>query len=245
VAIARPCSLLACGCAWALAAVAHAATTPAPPAASQTVIERTNALRARHGLATVTPDAALERTAADFAGYMARTGRYGHEADGHTPDERARTHGYDACLVDENIGWVERSPAPAATALGDAFYAGWEASPPHRRNMLDPDVTQIGLGMARAASGRWYAVELLGRPASAMLEFSITDAGAGSVHYRIGERDYALEPRATRTHRLCRPGRLTVEHGVGKAAEGVMPKGGDRFALVPTPGGRWQLEPAR
>ena len=32
--------------------------------------------------------------------------------------------------------------------LADGFLEGWKQSPGHRKNMLDPDVTQIGVGVA-------------------------------------------------------------------------------------------------
>jgi uncharacterized protein YkwD len=172
--------------------------------ASRAVLDQVNALRTRNGLPALAHDALLARAADDFAQYMARTGRYGHEADGRTPSERAQAHGYAYCIVDENIGWIERAQPLAPQALGEALYEGWQGSPPHRQNMLDPDVVDTGVGVARRADGRWYAVQLFGRPRTAEIVFSITDAGAEPVSYRLGERTFNLHPGATRVHRQCR-----------------------------------------
>ena len=55
------------------------------------MVERTNAFRLEQGLGAVKPDPALEASARDFAAYMARTDRYGHEADGATPSAMSAT----------------------------------------------------------------------------------------------------------------------------------------------------------
>ena len=206
------------------------------------VIARTNALRARNGLPPLHPGDALMRTAHDFAAYMARTGRYGHEADGRTPDARAKAHGYEACIVDENIGWVERAPPQSPQALADAFAGGWENSPAHRRNMLDPDVTETGVAIERHDStGRWYAVQMVGRPLSGGISFSVTDAGPSVARYRLGARMYSLEPGVTRTHTVCRPAPLRVEAAAHADEQAVMPDDGAHYTLVQQSGG-WRLQ---
>lgn len=37
---------------------------------------------------------------------MAKTGKYGHAADGRKPAERAAAHGYEYCIVRENIAYL-------------------------------------------------------------------------------------------------------------------------------------------
>jgi cysteine-rich secretory family protein len=210
--------------------------------AATAVIARTNALRAGSGLARLQANDALMRTARDFATYMSRTGRYGHEADGRTPDARAKAHGYEACIVDENIGWIERAAPQSPHALADAFAGGWENSPPHRRNMLDPDVTETGVAIERHEStGRWYAVQMVGRPRSGGISFSVTDAGTSVARYRLGARAYSLEPGVTRTHEICRPAPLGPYAGANGHAQAVMPANGAHYTLVQQPGG-WRLQ---
>jgi len=48
---------------------------------------------------------------------------------------------------------------PSAAMMDD-----WKRSPGHRRNMLTPNITEIGVGAAQGKSGRWYFVQVFGRP---------------------------------------------------------------------------------
>jgi uncharacterized protein YkwD len=218
---------------------ATAATAARGDAASVRVTSRTNALRRQNGLNEVVANDALTAAAAGFARHMARTGSYGHDADGRTPADRARAQGYDLCLVDENIGYVQRGVPLSADDVADAFYDGWRKSPSHRRNMLDPDATQTGVGLAQSASGRWYGVQMFGRPRSESITFSITNTGARSAfHYRLGERAFTLPARVTRTHTLCREARLSAADGTERP---LAPKDGARYAAVPHHEG-WRLE---
>ena len=129
------------------------------------VVEQTNDFRKANGLEAARPDAALRRTAEAFAAYMARTDRYGHEADGRTPGERARREGYDWCRVSENISYQWSSHDFETGELARRLVEGWKASPGHRRNMLDGKVTETAVAVARSGkSGKYYAVQMFGRP---------------------------------------------------------------------------------
>src|SRR5688572_7713586 len=72
---------------------------PDASAVAARVVELTNAFRAEHGRPKVRTDGKLQAAAQYFADYMARTGRYGHDADGKKPSDRARRHGYDYSLI--------------------------------------------------------------------------------------------------------------------------------------------------
>ena len=67
------------------------------------LISRTHAFRHQEGRPPVAPNPQLTAAAQDFAAFMARTGQFSHTADGQTPDARAKAHGYDPCLIAENI----------------------------------------------------------------------------------------------------------------------------------------------
>lgn len=131
------------------------------------VIEATNAFRASRGLAALTGSVSLIRIAQAHARNMARQDRYGDsDRDGHVLDGRdmayrIRAGRYDFARVAENVGFQLHRPDPVASMM-----QGWRESPGHRRNMLLDDVTQIGAGAAQGRSGRWYFVQLFGRPAS-------------------------------------------------------------------------------
>lgn len=55
------------------------------------VTEATNEFREDNRRRALTVHPALVKSAERFAGYMARTGKYGHDADGRTPGQRLNT----------------------------------------------------------------------------------------------------------------------------------------------------------
>ena len=149
-------------------ALPAAASGPDLSRAAAGVVEATNALRRGHGLEPVVVEHRLEETAREFAAFLARTDRFEHTADGRRPQDRVKSHGYDYCLVAENIAYEFRSRGFEAGELARAVVAGWADSPGHRRNMLDRDATDIGAALARSPrTGRYYAVQVFGRPRSA------------------------------------------------------------------------------
>jgi hypothetical protein len=178
---------------------------------AERVLERTAAFRAGQGLPVQKTQAQLAAAARTFADYMASSGRYGHTADGRTPAERASAQGYDYCLVLENIGYVYRSHGyPSEDAIAADLVEGWKKSPEHRAAMLDAAATQTAAGIARSGDGRYFGVQMFARPKRDAIRFSITNASAAAVDYRAGERAFALAPRATHTHAVCRPVRLEI-----------------------------------
>jgi hypothetical protein len=143
--------------------------------------------------------------------YMARTDTYGHAAHGNRPSERAKQHGYEYCIVSENIAYQYR-PIGSTEALATAFFQGWKHSPDHRKNLLDPAVTEIGVAMAQnEETGFYYAVQMFGRPHSNSIEFSIENQSGTTVRYRIDTHTFSLPPRYIRTHRQCRPSPLILQ----------------------------------
>ncbi len=174
------------------------------------IVEQTNSFRKAEKRPPVEANDKLTETAQSFAKYMAQTDKYGHTADGNRPSERAKTHGYDYCIVLENIAYAYDSRGFTAEKLTDQFVTGWKESPGHRKNMLDPDATQTGVAVARSEkTGHYYAVQMFGRPKSAAIEFRIENRAGETVQYTLGDTPYALQPRYTRTHTLCRPAELT------------------------------------
>src|SRR4051794_29760615 len=78
---------------------------PDPEAVARYIVDKTNEFREQEGRPRVAVNARLSETARDFADYMARTGRYGHTADGNQPADRAARHGYEYCVIAENIAY--------------------------------------------------------------------------------------------------------------------------------------------
>jgi uncharacterized protein YkwD len=123
-----------------------------------------NDVRRKQGLQPVEREARLDATARYFVDYMAASGRLDHRADGRTPAARVKQRGYDYCVISENIEYEYDSRGFTAERLARSFIDGWLQSPMHRENILDANVTQTGLAVARNAKNEYYAVQLFGRP---------------------------------------------------------------------------------
>jgi uncharacterized protein YkwD len=202
---------------------------------AQLIVDKTNAFRDANDLPQLATDSQLTAAAQYFAGYMARTDRYGHRADGKRPSERASDHGYKYCLVAENIAYQYSSDGFPMEVLADKLVEGWVESPDHRENMLDPDVHETGVAVAQSdETGHWYAVQMFGRPESGAIEFRISNESGTDVSYSIGNKSFQLPPRYARTHMSCRTSPVSFDFPgqSGSADEQVHPSSGDRFAIV-------------
>jgi uncharacterized protein YkwD len=191
-----------------LLALSFAASDAAaqPDAVERATLDRVNAYRQEHGRARLSVSERLQRAAEDFAAYMARTGRYGHEADGRRPADRASAAGYAWCLVAENIAWRHRSTGFTDEELVSGFFEGWRDSPDHRKNILDAALTETGIALVRSrATGRWYAVQMFGRPKSAQFAFQVFNRSGTRVRYRVDGQEFDLPPRLLWHHTVCRP----------------------------------------
>lgn len=218
---------------------AAAGEGPDLPAVEKYVIERTNELRREQGLGAASGNARLGRAARHFAQYMASTDRYGHAADGAQPGDRAARHGYEWCLVSENISYQYTSGDFRTTELADRYVEGWKRSPGHRKNMLEPHVVDTAVAVVRSEkTGRYYAVQMFGRPKSQGVEFRITNAARDTVSYQVAGKTFSLAPGAARIHQQCGPEELSLRSGraVG-GSKTARPKNGDRLVVVREAGG--------
>lgn len=202
------------------------AWTAEPADAARRVVEQTNAFRQSEGRSALARDEVLEAAALEFARYMARTGRYGHGADGRTPVERANAAGYEHCVVAENIAYQYSSAGFETGALARALVEGWKNSPGHRRNMLDDAVSETAVAIVQAPDGRYFAVQMFGRPKRAAIRFSIANAGRRQAAYRLGEKRHVLPPRGVRTHLICRESTLELP-----GRNQLTPRDGARYTI--------------
>ncbi len=139
-----------------LAACQTATRTPGKIAGgSASASANLQAIRSSNGLGGLKSDPGLERAAEQQAGYMASAGRMSHST--------SWSHGFASRMRDNNI----HGPAAENIAKGhmtlDEVFARWMASPPHRRNMLDPQFTRFGLAYAQASKDspdRYWALVL-------------------------------------------------------------------------------------
>ena len=208
------------------------------------ILTHTNAFRHQEGRPPVATNPQLTATAQDFAAFMARTGQLSHTADGQTPEVRAKAHGYDPCLIAENIAY-QHSPAGFTTeALAEGFFQGWQHSPDHRKNLLDLAATETGVGVAHSEqTGAYYAVQLFGRPKSQQIDFHVTNTTDQAIPYVIDGQTVALPPQATHTHQQCRPPEVTFHWPGTPEKKTVHPNHGDRYTVVRGEAGDFRAEP--
>ncbi|CUI77842.1 CAP domain-containing protein [Cognatishimia activa] len=113
------------------------------------VANMTNQYRAKYGLKPLHISRNLERVAEAHGEDMARYSFFSHSgSDGSDIGDRALRAGYQYCVIAENIAQGHRSP--------QAVTRGWIKSPGHRQNILDSDVTEIGV--TRGRGNTWVMV---------------------------------------------------------------------------------------
>lgn len=104
------------------------------------VVQRINALRRAHQLSALSPDDFLNKIAQRYSEQMSGQGFFGHVApEGDTMRSRLRAAGYTYQLAGENLA-VASGPLAAHFAI--------EQSPGHRKNLLEPQYSQVGIGVA-------------------------------------------------------------------------------------------------
>ena len=120
-------------------------TTP-----DQALFEAANHERTSRGLPPLQWDTSLAATAKQHALRMARQNLLSHQFPGE-PDfaTRARNAGALFSAAAENV-----AEGPNA----DSIHRQWMNSPPHRQNLLDPDLDSIGVATADR-NGQLFAVE--------------------------------------------------------------------------------------
>lgn len=119
-----------------------------------------SAYRASRGLGRVTVDPNLMKAAAHQAREMARANRMAHVLPGQVGfSRRIASSGYRASIAAENVG--------AGYATLDTAINRWQASPGHNKNLLHPQVTEIGIAVAHAPDSRYksYWALVLAAPA--------------------------------------------------------------------------------
>ena len=177
------------------------------------IIEMTNTFRHEQKLGAVKRNKELDTAAKLFAEYLAKTGKFAHDADGRQPSDRGKAAGYKFCLFAENLASHLDSRGFTTPGLAGAAVEGWKNSPGHRKNMVQPHVTEIGVGVARAPGSdpKFLSVQLFGRPEQLKYHFKIENKAGVAVSYTALGRQHTLEPRVITTHTVCEPGSIVFE----------------------------------
>jgi uncharacterized protein YkwD len=217
-----------------------AATASSPDLArtSELIVTLTNRFRSQHQRHELKANPQLTRAAQDFADYLARTDTFSHTADGKRPSQRISEHGYQFCLTAENIAWEYNSAGFTAASLARALVTGWRHSPEHRKNLLDPDLDEIGVGVAYSKrTGRYYAVQDFARPRAKAIVFRITNETDATIRYTVDGKAFNIDPHYTITHQRCRPPELDFQEVRGKDTAGkeedeiFHPQNGTHFTI--------------
>ncbi|HET9225340.1 MAG TPA: CAP domain-containing protein [Thermoanaerobaculia bacterium] len=132
-------------------------------AVSREMLAQVNAARKKAGLKPLRLDSTLAKSAQRHAEDMLSRGYFAHRSpSGATVRERARAAGYDWRAVGENIAFGQTSVDEVVTT--------WLGSPGHRKNILSPNYSELGVGLAlgRGQDGKYQVlwVQNFGTPAS-------------------------------------------------------------------------------
>lgn len=123
--------------------------------ADQTLLNSANHDRAAAGLAPLKWDPALAKAARQHALRMAHMNQLSHQFPGEPPmQDRARQAGARFSMIAENV-----AQGPTAASI----HTQWMNSPPHRANLLDPELTAVGISVVQSGS-MLFAVEDFSTP---------------------------------------------------------------------------------
>ncbi len=218
------------------------AVLPDLPKAEAAIVEFTNQARASAKLGAVTLNPELSAAARAYAAVLARTGRFSHDVAGSPEARVARTH-YRSCALAENLSWRRDAAGFEARALALETLSGWIASPVHRANLLQPGMTEIGVGIAKSAEAtpKYVAVQLLARPESAGLTVKIANETASPVHFTLGGNAHDASPRQTLTVRTCAHGAL--DFAPAASAARYVPVNGATYRVTRSASGALHVKP--
>ncbi len=221
---------------------------PDPAKVKEQIVTATNQFRRQEKRGELKVNAQLAQAAQAFAEYMARTDKFSHEADGKKPADRVTAAGYKYCIVAENIAYDFNSAGFSTEELAQGLMDGWKKSPGHRKNLLDPDLSEIGVGLAQSSkTGRYYAVQDFGRPKSEEVKFKLTNQTGEAVKYTLDGKTYSIQPRYIVTHEICRPADLQFQQPgqdkmSGEARVLVRPVNGGSYVIRKTDAGRYKVD---
>lgn len=120
--------------------------------AERTLFDAANRERVAQGLQPLRWDDALANAARDHAVRMAQRNTLSHQFPGELPlQDRARIAGARYTVIAENVA---EGPSP------DVIHSSWMHSPPHRANLLAPELTALGVAVAVVTDKRTGAATL-------------------------------------------------------------------------------------
>jgi hypothetical protein len=195
-----------------IAAQSPANGSHAIPASEWQIVVLANQARAQAGAGPLKWDAALAEAARQHCLRMAAEGAISHQYNGEPdPGQRASQAGASFSLIEENVAF---GPDPAT------IHVQWMHSPPHRENLLNPEVDHVGVALVPGRGGL-YAVADYERAVAQLTQNQVETAVAALVK----AHGVAILPDAALARSAC-----AVDDGLPRAASGPQP----RFIM------RWQ-----
>lgn len=120
----------------------------------QKVVDLTNQERAKNGLAALKVDTTLSKMAREKSRDMSANGYFSHTSPTYgSPFDMMKQYGITYRAAGENIAMGQRSPEEVVNA--------WMNSEGHRKNILSPNFTHIGVG--HIAQGNYWTQEFIGK----------------------------------------------------------------------------------
>jgi len=162
--------------------VVHA--QPQSVSAERALFDAANRERAAQGLAALRWDEALATAAREHAVLMAERNALSHQFGGEAAlQDRARVAGARFTEVAENV-----AEGPSA----EAIHTGWMNSPHHRANLLDPELTAMGIAVVK---GGPHGADSGGRRSvgnGAGMLFAVQDFSQSVASLSIAEQERLL-----------------------------------------------------
>lgn len=134
-------------CLW-LACSGVLLADPLQDAVEAQIVVLTNRERVKLGLSPLQADGTLVMVSRGHSEEMARLNYFEHESPTpglKEPWDRANKAGVDSDEFGENLFFSEGHPV---TKLANLAMTAWMKSPGHRANLLSPNFTRVGIGLA-------------------------------------------------------------------------------------------------
>ena len=208
-------------------------------AAAEALFDFANAARAEHGLRPLAASEELATVSRAYSAEMARTKQIAHESPiSGGPADRARKAGIPFTRLTENL-------ALAADAV--AAHEGLMNSPGHRANILDPAVSEVGIGAISSTDdgiASLIVTQMFATPperidpATAVPELaSRLNAARQAMGLKPFSRHPWLDARAAEALRSCGASELTYAAEAEKAPpfrllKAVMVEGGNLDQII-------------
>ena len=122
------------------------------------VFELTNQERKNKELPPLKLNPALSKIARAHSENMAKQGKMDHVLDEKGPFDRIRAAGYKFMKAGENVAFGEEE------AMVPMIMKAWMESKAHAANILLPEFTEIGVGLAKDKTGQIYYTQLFATP---------------------------------------------------------------------------------